>query len=111
MASDEDVVVLYERWGWAPRSRQSGAGFKPLQVAVVKSGLALQQKAGQDSVRCGPERRAKANRPTTCRNACDDVKTEGAFVSRDQFGGCPEAARAASGTKTARLRIRLLYGT
>jgi hypothetical protein len=33
----------------------------------------------------------------TCRNSIDDVETGGVIFSRDEFGGCPEAARAASG--------------
>jgi len=28
---------LCRRWGWAPRSRLAGAGFKPPKAAVVKS--------------------------------------------------------------------------
>jgi hypothetical protein len=36
-SSEKGGEELYERWGQAPRDRQSGAGLKPLQAAVVKS--------------------------------------------------------------------------
>ena len=31
------ISMLYRRWGRAPRSRLTGAGFKPPQAAGVKS--------------------------------------------------------------------------
>jgi hypothetical protein len=41
----------------------------------------------------------------------DDVKTGGLPFLRDQLGGCPETAQAASGMEAARSSIWLLYGT
>jgi hypothetical protein len=55
--------MLCKRWRWVLRSRPSGAGSKPPQAATVKSrGGERCGKGGNDLVRCGSERRAKANR-------------------------------------------------
>jgi len=42
-------------------------------------------------------RRAQANRPRSVESGLGDVKTEGWPCLRDQLGGCPETAQAASG--------------
>jgi hypothetical protein len=47
----------------------------------------------------------------TCRKRRDDVKTGVESLSRDQRGGDPLTARAASGIKVARVRFWLERGT
>ena len=47
----------------------------------------------------------------TCRNPADDVKTGVWWLPQDQHGKSLYLAHAASGTKAARARIRLGYGT
>src|SRR4051794_29198000 len=47
----------------------------------------------------------------TCRKRRDDVKTGVESLSRDQRGGDPLTARAASGIKVARVRSWLERGT
>ncbi len=47
----------------------------------------------------------------TCRKRRDDVKTGVESLSRDQRGGDPLTARAASGIKVARVRFWLEQGT
>ena len=32
------AAMLHKRWGWAPRSRRTGGGFKPPTAAAFKRG-------------------------------------------------------------------------
>ena len=76
-----------------PRRRQSGAGVKPLQAAVVKSGGGERCSKRRDLIPSGMvwSGEASESEPSmTCRNSIGDVKTGGAIFSRDQFGGDPE---------------------
>src|SRR5260370_34453718 len=62
--------------------------------AVVVS---VAQTPGRDSGRHGRERRAQANRRKSVDSGLGDAKTGGGPDLRDQLGGCPETAQAASG--------------
>src|SRR4029077_7221502 len=62
--------------------------------AVVVS---VAETPGQDFGRHGRERRAQANRCRSVESGLGDVKTGGCPFLRDQLGGCPDTARAASG--------------
>jgi hypothetical protein len=85
-------VELYERWGWTPRGRQSGAGLKPLQAAVVKSDGGERCSKRRTQIRQVRSGEASESKPSMrCRNSIGDVKTGGAVFSRDQRGGGPEA--------------------
>src|SRR5207248_11484817 len=59
--------------------------------------VSVAETPGQDSGRHGRERRAQANRCRSVESGLGDVRTGGAPFRRDQLGGCPDTARAASG--------------
>src|ERR1700676_5381509 len=58
-SSEKGDVELYERWGQAPRGRQSGAGLKPLQAAAVKSGGGERCSKRRDLIPLGMVRRGE----------------------------------------------------
>jgi len=72
-------VELYERWGRAPRGRQSGAGLKPLQAATVKSGRGERCSKRRDKISSGEIRRGERER------TADDVSKR---IRRCQNRGC-----------------------
>src|SRR5271163_105452 len=85
--SEKGGVELYERWGWAPRDRQSGAGLKPLQAAVVKSDGGERCSKRRDSIPSGMVWRGEREQTV------DDVSK---FHGRCQNRGCdllPGSAR------------------
>jgi hypothetical protein len=59
--------------------------------------VSVAETSGHDPGRHGRERRAQANRRRSVESFIDDVETGGWHVLRDQFGRCPDTARAASG--------------
>src|SRR5580704_7088239 len=61
-SSENGDVELYERWGQAPRGRQSGAGLKPLQAAAVKSGGGERCSKRRDKIPSGVVRRGERKR-------------------------------------------------
>jgi hypothetical protein len=68
--------VLYERSGWAPRRRRSGAGVKPLQAAVVKSDggercSKRRDKSPSGVIRRG-ERKRTADEVSKCHRRCQN---------------------------------------
>ncbi len=77
--------------GLAPRSRLAGAGFKPLQVAGVKSlgGERCSKRCGIDRIRWGSERRTQVNRYCRVITYSDDVETETWLLTRDEGRGEP----------------------
>ena len=105
--------MLHKRWGWAPRSRRTRGGFKPPTAAALKRRGG--ERVGKwPDVRFGQVRFAESNEGEPlmrCRKKLDDVKTGGPLLPRDEFGSDVRTARAASGIKVARTRIRLLCGT
>jgi len=70
---------LYERWGRAPRGQQSGAGLKPLQAAVVKSGRGERCRKRRDQISSGTIRRGEREQ------TADDVSKR---TRRCQNRGC-----------------------
>jgi hypothetical protein len=88
--------------GRVPRSRPSGAGFKPLQAATVKSRGGERCRKGGLRVRQVRFRETSASEPLmTCRKVQDDVETGGNSLTRDQSGGrpdfCPDGIRHEGG--------------
>src|ERR1700722_7514693 len=86
-SSEKGGVGLYERWGRAPRGRQSGAGLKPLQAAVVKSDGGERCSKRRDLIPLGMIRRGER------KQTVDDVSK---FHRRCQNRGCdllPGSAR------------------
>src|ERR1700756_1042941 len=59
--------------------------------------LSVAETPGQDFGRHGRERRAQANRCRSVESGLGDVRTGGGPFLRDQLGGWPDTARAASG--------------
>src|SRR6266852_6689567 len=89
----------------ALRDRQSGVDLKPPQAAVVKNDGG--ERCGKVGTRFRQARlrEASASEPLmTCRKR---IRTGGLPFLRDQFGGCPETAQAASGMEAARSSIWL----
>src|SRR5271165_8827 len=75
----------------APRSRPSGAGFKPPQAATVKSRGGERCGKGGTWSRQVRLKETSASEPLmTCRKRMDDVETGGKSLTRDQSGGWPD---------------------
>ncbi len=72
-------------WGKAPRGRQSGAGLKPLQAAIVKSGCGERCSKRRDEIPSGMSGEASESEPLDVMS-----KPEGTSSFRDKLGGWPE---------------------
>jgi hypothetical protein len=104
--------VLYQRWGWALRSRCAGRGCKPPQAASVKSrGGERCGKGGQSVRQVWIEKASESEPSLTCRNAMIGIKTGGLGSPRDESGGYLSTAQVVPGMEVARARFRLWYGT
>ena len=75
---------LRKRWGEAPRSRLTGADFKPLQAALVKSqgGERWRKRYGRRPCQVRFRETSVSEPSMRCRNEKDDVRTGGLPNSR-----------------------------
>ncbi len=95
-----------------PPEPPAGGGSKPPQAAPVKRrGSERCGKGAQKGVRCESRRRTTVNRRRSVETNLDDVKTEDVLLPWEKPESSLLTARAASGIKAARARLRLSCGT
>ena len=87
-----------------PQTSPSCGGQEPSWGASGANGAARPRQVGPV--------KSNASEPLmTCRNLADDVETGDWWLPQDKHGRSLYLAHAASGTKAARARVRLGYGT